>query len=133
MLCIGSLLSVTALINAAVSLVQVSAISGKEIDIVNVKNIVNLYPRAVDRPDYSLFSVIFTCDVVVDYSASGVPITNGISAFVDSLSSSRTAKNYTTQHHLGSQYVNVTSTSTASATSYIIATFFGHGDLEGQA
>ncbi|KAL6694990.1 SnoaL-like domain-containing protein [Trichoderma pleuroticola] len=108
-------------------------LSGNETDLaVEVKSVVDLYPFAVDTPDYSLFDSIFTDDVLIDYSASGTPVTHGIAAFVKTLSDSRTAQGYTTQHHLGSQTVTFSTAVNASVSTYAIATFFGHGAREGQ-
>lgn len=108
-------------------------IVGNETDVsIQVRSVVDLYPFGVDTPDYTLFDIIFTDDVFVDYSASGAQPTRGIPAFVESLSSSRTAQNYTTMHHFGSQSVNISTTVNASVDTYVIATFFGHGAREGQ-
>lgn len=108
-------------------------IVGNETDLsIQVRSVVDLYPFGVDTPDYTLFDIIFTDDVFVDYSASGAQPTRGIPAFVQSLSESRTAQNYTTMHHFGSQSVNISTTVNASVATYVIATFFGHGAREGQ-
>ncbi|QYT02536.1 SnoaL-like domain-containing protein [Trichoderma simmonsii] len=108
-------------------------IVGNETDLsIQVRSVVDLYPFGVDTPDYTLFDIIFTDDVFVDYSASGAQPTRGIPAFVQSLSESRTAQNYTTMHHFGSQSVNISTAVNASVATYVIATFFGHGAREGQ-
>ena len=98
-------------------------------DIVQIQQTLNLFPLSVDTKNYSLLADIFTSDVTANFLIGSV--LHGLEAVQQQLETH--LKGLVSHHSLTTQSVVVgENRDTASATSYLIANFFGQGDLARQ-
>src|SRR5262245_44065486 len=91
-------------------------------DILAIQHTIAQYPLAVDSKDFSKLSTVFTQDAFANYSFAA-PIMNGLPAIESTLQS--VLVNFTTQHSLTTQSIDVVDNGHAHATTYVIATHFG--------
>ena len=94
-----------------------------------IKQTINLFPILVDSHIFSEFSNVFTANATADLKAPDGSIFHGVDEISTALSGLAGVKS---QHGFTSQYVNITSPSTANATTYLFANFFGQGEMKGQ-
>ena len=94
-----------------------------------IKEVINLFPILVDSHTYTEFGRVFTQNATANLQAPGGLIFHGVPEISEQLSG---LANVSSQHGFTTQYVNVLSPTTANATTYLFANFFGQGDLEGQ-
>ena len=98
-------------------------------DVVQIQQTLNLFPLSVDRKNYSLLAEIFTADATANFLVG--PITHGLEEIQEQLQAR--LKGLISHHSLTTQSIEVEQgRKTASATSYLIAVFFGHGPLAKQ-
>jgi ketosteroid isomerase-like protein len=90
--------------------------------ILSIQHTIAQYPLAIDSKDFSKLSAVFTQDAFANYSIAA-PIMNGLPAIESTLQA--VLVNFTTQHSLTTQSVNVPNNGHAEATTYVIATMFG--------
>ncbi|KAL8792785.1 MAG: hypothetical protein Q9195_004598 [Heterodermia aff. obscurata] len=93
-------------------------------DLVAIRQTINLFTVLADSYRYSELSRVFTSDCVVDFGES-TPVLHGIAAVQKVC---QTFEGRPSQHALTTQYIELTSPTTADAESYVIANFFDEGD-----
>ena len=91
-------------------------------DILSIQHTIAQYPLSIDLKDFSHLSTVFTNDAVANYGIAG-GVFHGLSDIEIKLSG--LLVNFTTQHSLTTQSINVLSKHNAEADTYVIATQFG--------
>ena len=86
----------------------------------SVRHSVELYPLYVDSKNFSAFSEIFTSDLVATYAPC--PVFHGPTALGTFLQDALSP--VVTQHHLGTQVIDIIDRNSANATTYIRAFHF---------
>ena len=94
-----------------------------------IKQTINLFPVLVDSHVFNQFDQVFAPNATADLKSPDGAIFRGVSEISAALSG---LQNVSSQHGFTTQFVTVTSSSTANATAYLFANFFGQGDKEGQ-
>jgi ketosteroid isomerase-like protein len=99
--------------------------------ILSIQHTIAQYPLAIDSKDFSKLSAVFTEDAFANYSTAA-PLMYGLPAIESTLQS--VLVNFTTQHSLTTQSIDVLNQGQAEATTYVIATMFGRagGLYQGQ-
>ena len=88
------------------------------------------YPLAIDGKSFAALDLIFTQDVVVNYSVA-LGVLTGLSSVISALQSSLSPVR--TQHALSTQLIEILEgESTARSLTYFTASHFGQGDHYGQ-
>lgn len=120
------------MLTIAVSTLSLSA--GKPVhpsitsDTVAIQQTLNIFPLSVDRKDYSRLAEVFSQDVTADFLVG--PVCHGLTAVQQQLQAH--LEGLGSHHSLTTQSIQFPDAGTATATSYLIATFFGQGQLVGQ-
>lgn len=91
-------------------------------DVLAIKHTLAQYPLLIDSKNFKGLSAVFTDDVYTDY-APPVGVLIGLPAVVKSLDFNLV--NFTTQHSLTTQVIDIVSEGHAETTTYFIATHFG--------
>ena len=99
--------------------------------IVDIQQTLTLFAYSVDTQDYSLLASVFTPDVTANFSEPGAEDVVGLPALQAALKHSLTGLK--SQHTLDTLQVQFASDKKATATMYLVATFFGQGNFTGQA
>ena len=108
-----------------------SSLDGARVsDILEIKQTMNLFAILVDRHQYSELSQVFTPDVVADLGTPSSNNLSGLSTITDFLTN--TLGKITGQHAYSTQFVDITSSTTASVTTYFVGHFYGKGSQRGQ-
>ena len=99
-------------------------------DIVSIQQVLSLFAIAVDQHQYDLLSKIFTSDATVNFNSPNGDIVTG----VDGLQQRLTARlqNINSTHNQSTNHVVFSSATNAHSTIYVVGTFFGSGDYQGQ-
>lgn len=98
-------------------------------DAVQIQQTLNLFPLSVDRKKYSLLAETFTPNATANLLVG--PTTHGLDEVQEQLQAH--LEGLLSHHSLATQSIEVGQGGrTASATSYLIATFFGQGPLAKQ-
>lgn len=101
----------------------------QSVDLVEIQQVVNLFPIAVDQHRLELLPHIFTSDVVANFSLPDGTIQNGLDAVTQNL---MTLQDTPSLHDQSTNYVDFKSPQQANATTYLTGMFFGSADLQGQ-
>jgi ketosteroid isomerase-like protein len=94
-------------------------------DILSIQHTLAQYALLIDSKNFDGLSAVFTDDVYADYSPP-LGVLTGLPAVENSLSFN--LANFTTQHSLTTQSINVVSQGNAETITYFIATHFGIND-----
>lgn len=94
-----------------------------------IKNVLALYPLAIDGKDFNALSQVFTTDTVANYSAP-LNVLTPLSTIESTLQASLAA--VTTQHSYGTQIVQLFGPCVAQTVTYYRAAQFGVGLYEGE-
>ncbi|KAM0797088.1 hypothetical protein BDR22DRAFT_975616 [Usnea florida] len=95
-----------------------------------IRNTLSHYPLAIDGKDFAALSLVFTQDVVANYSAP-LGVLNGLASVMSTLEASLAAVR--TQHALSTQVVEILeSEAAARSLTFYTATHFGVGVYYGQ-
>ncbi|KAJ5960016.1 uncharacterized protein N7479_007166 [Penicillium vulpinum] len=94
-----------------------------------IRNTLAIYAFAIDGKDFGALDKVFTSDAVANYSAP-LNVLTPLSTIKSVLGTSLAC--VTTQHHLGTQRIDVLSPITAKSVTYFRAAHFGKGDLENE-
>lgn len=97
-------------------------------DIVAIQQTLNLFPLSVDRKDYGLLAHVFSQDVTANFLVG--PVCHSLTAVHQQLQAH--LKGLVSHHSLTTQSIEFPDSGRATATSYLIAAFFGQGQLAGQ-
>lgn len=89
-----------------------------------IRNTLAIYPFAIDGKNFDALSKVFTTDAVANYSAP-LNVLTPLSAIQSVLESSLTC--VTTQHLLGTQWIDILSPLAAESVTYFRAAHFGKG------
>ena len=95
---------------------------------VEIQQTLNLFPISVDTKNYTILADLFTPDASADFAI--VPVVYGLSAISSGLQ--KELQGLVSQHSFTTQSITVHGDRTASAITYLIANFFGQGNLTGQ-
>ena len=99
-------------------------------DIVNIQQVLSLFAIAVDQHRYDLLSKIFTSDATINFNTPDRAIVTGVEALTDRLTTR--LQNINSTHNQTTNYVNFSSATNAYSTTYVVVTFFGGGNFQGQ-
>lgn len=94
-----------------------------------IRNTLAIYPFSIDGKNFDALSKVFTTDAVANYSAP-LNVLTPLSSIQSVLETSLAC--VTTQHLLGTQWIDVVSPVTAKSVTYFRAAHFGKGETEGQ-
>lgn len=92
-----------------------------------VRNTLAIYPFAIDGKNFDALSKVFTTDAVANYSAP-LNVLTPLSTIQSVLETSLAC--VTTQHLLGTQWIDILSPITAKSVTYFRAAHFGKGAAE---
>ncbi|KAL8789663.1 MAG: hypothetical protein Q9195_006716 [Heterodermia aff. obscurata] len=96
-----------------------------------IRNTLSHYPLAIDGKNFSALSLVFTQDVVANYSAP-LGVLTGLASLMSTLETSLAPVR--TQHALSTEVIEILEgESTARSLTYVTATHFGMGAYYGQA
>lgn len=94
-----------------------------------IRNTLSIYPFALDGKNFNALDKVFTTTATANYSEP-LNILHPLSSIKSGVKEA--LKCVTTQHLLGTQCIDVTSSKTARSVTYFTATHFGKGPSEGQ-
>lgn len=94
-----------------------------------IRNTLAIYPFAIDGKNFDALSKVFTTNAVANYSAP-LNVLTPLSSIQSVLQTSLAC--VTTQHLLGTQWIDILSPVTAKSVTYFRAAHFGKGETEGQ-
>jgi hypothetical protein len=94
-----------------------------------IRNTLAIYPFAIDGKNFDALSKVFTTNAVANYSAP-LNVLTPLSSIQSVLETSLAC--VTTQHLLGTQWIDILSPITARSVTYFRAAHFGKGQTEGQ-
>ncbi|KAL2036727.1 hypothetical protein N7G274_010522 [Stereocaulon virgatum] len=97
--------------------------------IAQILNTLSLYPLAVDGKAFSTLSLVFTDNVVANYSAP-IGVVSGLSNISAVIESSLAPVD--TQHSYGTQVLEILGNDRARSLSYFAASHFGRGSYYGE-
>ncbi|KAI9889415.1 MAG: hypothetical protein M1814_005351 [Vezdaea aestivalis] len=100
-------------------------------DSIEIRNQLSRYAIALDAKTFNVLSTIFTPDAVFTFPAPLPPQVTGVQNAQGVLAQS--LQGVTTQHSITTTVVDFDSNNAARSTSYLIATYFGAGNLTGKA
>lgn len=94
-----------------------------------IRNTLAIYPFAIDGKNFDALSKVFTTNAVANYSAP-LNVLTPLSTIQSVLQTSLAC--VTTQHLLGTQWIDIISPVSAKSVTYFRAAHFGKGQTEGQ-
>ena len=104
--------------------------TSEAIDIILIRNTLNLFSILVDGHEYDRFGEVFAPNATADFDLSSHQIYHSVDEISQGLS---ILKNITSQHGFTSQYVNVTTPGhAATAATYLFSNFYGQGDKKNE-
>ncbi|OOQ90879.1 putative ethyl tert-butyl ether degradation protein [Penicillium brasilianum] len=94
-----------------------------------IRNTLAIYPFAIDGKNFGALTKVFATDAVANYSAP-LNVLTPLSSIQSVLGTALAC--VTTQHLLGTQWIDVISPVTARSVTYFRAAHFGKGETQGQ-
>ncbi|MCJ1338119.1 hypothetical protein MMC09_003404 [Bachmanniomyces sp. S44760] len=99
-------------------------------DYIEIKQLLNSYPLALDGKNTTGLETIFTANAVLTFVTKPPTVVNGSTAIAAYILN--TFHSLPTQHALSTQVITATSKNSASAVTYFTATVFGENQYAGQ-
>ena len=98
-------------------------------EIVDIQQVLSLFAIAIDQHQYDLLSKIFTPNATADFNIPDSGTVTGVAAITHLLAK---LQNINSTHDQSTNHVNFSSATNAHSTIYVVGTFFGSGDFQGQ-
>ena len=108
--------------DSASALPMLSLSNAEAVTVVEIQQVLNLFPVAVDQHRWDLLSQVFQPDVTADFNVPGSPVLHSLDAVIQLL---RRLEAYPSFHSQSSHYVDMSNPERPHATTYNTAFFFG--------